>query len=164
MNNKFIWGAIAVVFIVAVIALFTGNKVVNVPVLSGTTNYDTISATGLQIGTGCADGFGSCKGTTITQILKGTCTLLGTAVAQSASTTVPYDCAVTNAVSGDTVLMQFATSTRGSETQTQWVIIGAKASTTAGYVTAEIRNLGADTATLGATGQLASTTSYLIFR
>jgi hypothetical protein len=46
-NNKFIWGAIAVVFIVAVIALFSGGSVStivkNVPFVGGTTNYDSLS-------------------------------------------------------------------------------------------------------------------------
>lgn len=48
-NNKFIWGAIAIVFIVAVIALFTGGSTIvkestnNVPFLGGTTNYDNLT-------------------------------------------------------------------------------------------------------------------------
>src|SRR5437868_3116917 len=51
------------------------------------------------------------SGTAITQILKGTCNLLGMDASATASTTSNYDCAVTGVQSGDVVHVQLSTTT-----------------------------------------------------
>lgn len=76
--------------------------------------------------------FGS-SGSPLTQIIKGTCNLVGGTVAATSS--APADCAVTGVVDGDLVFAQLATSTAGG------AITGARASTTAGYITVRLMNL-----------------------
>src|SRR3989344_6903125 len=104
-------------------------------------------------------------GTSNTLLLKGTCALIDSGESVVASTSVPFDCAVTGSLayaSGDTVYMQFATTSRGSAA-TNWTIVGAKASSTAGYITAMVRNNTGGDAVVSATG-IASTTNYIIIR
>ena len=110
------------------------------------------------------------SGSALTTIIKGACTSWnGTGLnsmdgSQAASTTEAYDCAVTGAVSGDVVIAQLSTSTPITSTagSAYWNIIGAKASTTAGYITVLLYNNG-PTAVPSALG-VGSSTSYIIIR
>ncbi len=132
--------------------------------VTGVTTLVNASTTRVSIGS---------SGTTVSQLIKGNCTsftantlALGDGIAHAASTTKAYDCAVTGVVSGDTVFAQFATTTSQSAgslfTQAVWSIVGAKASTTSGYITLLVWNNGpsAVPSTLG----VGSSTNYLIIR
>ncbi len=136
----------------------------------------TLTVTGVSTLTGASTLTGGItvgsSGTAVTQLIKGSCTTWNGGIAAGingmdgnhpASTTEAYDCAVTGAVSGDLVFAQFATSTfNGSAGQTTWLIAGAKASSTSGYITVLITNYG-PAAVPSVTG-VGSSTSYLIIR
>ena len=155
MDKSFLVALVAVV--IALGAWFAPGQEVT---LGGPTNYDTVEATGLAIGSGCANANDTCTGTVMTQILSGTGILIGPSyVSLVASTTLPFDIAVSGVVSGDRVLAQFATS---SANGAGWDIVGASASTTSGFVTVRIVNNTGTTATIPAS--VASTTQYLIIR
>lgn len=108
------------------------------------------------------------NGTKITKFITGSCTSFtantvgnGDGITQAASTTKNYDCAVTGVVSGDKVFAQFATSTPG--TVNGWSIVGAKASTTSGYITLLISNLTGASRVPSGSG-VGSSTSYWIVK
>lgn len=70
--------------------------------VSSLTTLTNASSTLLSVGT-------SSKGTTMSQILKGTCNLSTTVARTALSTsTLPFQCAVTNAASGDQVFVSLA--------------------------------------------------------
>lgn len=98
------------------------------------------------------------NGSAITELKATTCALIGTDGSQAASTSVPYDCAVTGIASGDVVLAQIATSTDFAGPVFGWDIIAAKASTTAGYVTVLLANKTGAAATPSISG-VGSTTN-----
>lgn len=97
------------------------------------------------------------SGTQLTQVLTATCSLIGNA-SVTASTTAAFDCAVAGAVSGDKVFAQAATS---SPSYMGFLITGASASTTSGFVTLKIFN---GNATAVVPNSIASSTSLLIVR
>lgn len=99
------------------------------------------------------------SGTKITQILKGTGALIGVGANLAATTSIAFDIAVTGVVKGDTVFAQFATSTGAVA---GWLVTGASASTTSGYITVDVVNNTGTTAYPPAS--VASTTQYLIIR
>lgn len=100
-------------------------------------------------------------GTAIGNYQFGSCTLIGTDVSQAASTTVPYDCAVTGATSASIVFGLISTSTsRATGGVQSWIISGAKASTTAGYVTFMLTNNGS--AVAPSVTSVGSSTSYIL--
>lgn len=106
-------------------------------------------------------------GSPLTAFLKGTCTLgtLGAAsidASHAASTTKSYDCPVTGARSGDTVIAQIATSSSNTLTN-GWVVVGARASSTNDYISVTISNLTGAAAVPSAT-RVGSSTSYIILR
>lgn len=105
---------------------------------------------GLQIGQ---------RGSDIKNVNAGKCTLIGLTANIAASTTVPFDCAVTGALTGDTVIGMFATS---SPNGAGWEIVGASASTTAGYLTFRITN--GTGASAYPPASIASTTQYIDLR
>lgn len=138
--------------------------------LGGTTNYDSLELSETLTVTGATTLSASLKvgtsGTTMSQILSGTCTLgtLGPAsidASHAASTTKVYDCPVTGVVSGDNVIASFSTST--ATIVNGWSIQGAKASSTAGYIEVLISNLTGTARVPSATG-VGSSTSYIIIR
>lgn len=132
--------------------------------LTGLTTLVNASTTRVSIGS---------SGTTMNQVIHGTCTSFtantvgtGDGITQAASTTKSYDCAVTGVVSGDVVFAQFATSTPGIAgsqfTQNSWSIVGAKASSTSGYISLLIKNDGP--AGVPSASGVGSSTNYLIIR
>lgn len=110
---------------------------------------------------GISIGLPSDTPTNVALIKAGTCTLIGTDVSQTATTSVPYDCAIAGIVSGDIVMLQISTSTR--MISGGWVIGAAKASTTAGYATAVLTNLTGGNAS-PSTASVGSSTSYELLR
>lgn len=86
----------------------------------------------------------------------------------SASSTAVFDLAVPGMVSGDLpTSVAFSTSTAPSPewgaTSPKWLIIGQKASTTAGYITVLVLNQTGGSASLSASG-IASTTIYTVVK
>ncbi len=136
--------------------------------VSGATTLVAVTTSGLITSSGTLK-VGS-SGTTLTQIIKGTCTSFNGAGlnsidgSQPATSTRPYDCAVTGVVAGDVVIAQFATSTASQANgNIPWQITGAKASTTAGFITVLIFNpLG--TAVVPSSIGIGSSTAYIIIR
>lgn len=152
---------IAIALIAGVLgAFFSGLVGGKSTVFGGTSNYDTLSASGLVIGSGCNQFGATCAGTTIAQILKGTGSLImPTYTSLAASTTLAADIAVSGVQSGDEVIAQFATSTA---TGAGWEVVGASASSTSGFITLRVINNTGTAATIPAS--IASTTQYLIIR
>ncbi len=113
----------------------------------------TASSTGLMVG-------GGGGGTAITRILHGTCNLTSYAVLQATSTGW-HDCAVSGkgVSTSDGVLMQL---TNNGTTSMPFVITAARASTTVGYIGAELLNLSG----AGTSSYSLATTSvrYWIFK
>ncbi len=141
----------------------TGNSTLTGTLaVTAKTTLVNASTTRVSIGT---------NGTSMNQVIHGSCTLIGGGASptppsgidasQTASTTAPYDCAVTGVVSGDIVLAQFSTST--PMYVSGWVIEGAKASTTAGYITVLVANLTGIARVPSASG-VGSSTAYIIIR
>lgn len=145
--KKNLVGLVAIVIAICLpLYLMSGQK------LGGATNYDELDATAIKIG-------GS-SGSRVGPVISNTCELIGTHVTQAGSSTLPYDCAVTGVVSGDYVLAQLATST-AFKTLNGWEIVGAKASTTSGFITVLLSNLTGGSADPSATS-VASSTQYLV--
>jgi hypothetical protein len=99
-------GYIALILsIIACVAILLGGFSHKTASVGGTTNYDTIGATGLQIGVGCNNSLGTCQGTTLSQVISGTCnpTFYGTSLA--ATSTGVFACASTNVLAGDKVFV-----------------------------------------------------------
>lgn len=127
-------GVIATVaLVIALVGVFTpvGQSVVSK--LGGVTNYDEVDATAIKIG--------GTNGTRIGPIISGTCTGIIANTSITASTTKAFDCAVTGVVSGDYVFWQPASTTPAGN-NLGFVVTGASASTTSGYVTLLIANFG----------------------
>lgn len=105
------------------------------------------------------------SGSQVTQLSKGTCNLIGMDASQAATSTKPYDCAVTGVVSTDIVvgMMLSTTSPNGGSTIAGWNVRSAHASTTANFVTVDITNFTGAAATPSASG-VGSSTQYLILR
>ncbi|MEK7596494.1 MAG: hypothetical protein AAB450_00015, partial [Patescibacteria group bacterium] len=130
----------------------TGNSYVGGRATTTASTGAITTEGGITVGTG---------GTAITRIYKGTCNLTGMNISQAATTTQVYFCAVTGVVSTDTVFVTLATST--PQFTNGWVLAGAKASTTAGYVDVLISNLTGTDRIPSVTG-VGSSTQYLIIR
>ena len=110
------------------------------------------------------------SGTGINRLIAGNCTLIspsGAGATIAASTTKAFDCAVTNASPNDNVIAQVATSTAGNIMNGAggfvFTVVGAKASSTAGYITLVILNLSGIAAQPSMIGY-GSTTAYWLFR
>lgn len=162
IKNNIIGLVALVVAILALLVYFTlpASDISKLGGLNGPTNYSTISAAGIQIGAGCDNEFGTCTGTKVSQLEKGTCALLGANTAQGATTTAPYDCAVAGVLPGDTIMAQAATTSANG-----WIIVGANASSTPGYITFDLFNgSGASRAPSAGGNQVGSSTQYLILR
>lgn len=120
----------------------------------GTTNYDALQVSKLTVG---ASGVG------MGQFSPTTCNLIGTDASQAASSSKAYDCAVTGITSGDPVIALIATSTTANAATGAaslcpgWQIVGAKASTTAGYATVILANNSCGAAVPSATSVGSST-------
>lgn len=122
--------------------------------LGGVTNYDEVDATAIKIG--------GTNGSRIGPVISGTCNLLGMDASATATTSSPYDCAVTGVVSGDTVIATLGTtSLTANLVKNGWFIVGAKASSTSGFITIQIANYTGGAAT-PSTQQVGSSTNYLV--
>lgn len=149
MKNKII-----AVIVVAVILIGCGFFLKSDKGVGGTSNFDTVSVSGLQVGT-------TTSATTFAGFQASTCDLIGSGVSQTASTTAVYDCLASGVVPGDKVVAQLASSTVA--VGLGWSIVGAKASSTAGYITVILANLTGATKVPAATS-VGSSTAYYAWR
>jgi hypothetical protein len=139
-----------VVLLVAGLTLFGGQH------LGGAGAYEALQTrygNGLYVGQ---------TGTLVSGINWKSCSLIASSFTVAASTTVPMDCAITGAVSTDFVMAQFGTTTVPGATTGGWRIVGASASSTAGYDTIQLRNDTGTSAVIPA--QIASSTNVLNIR
>lgn len=97
------------------------------------------------------------SGTAVPKIIEGTCSLIASSFTVAATSTVPMDCVVTGAVSGDVVFAQFATSTSPGN---GWAIDQVSASSTSGFITARVTNNTGASAIIPAS--IASSTEFLV--
>lgn len=105
------------------------------------------------------------SGTAIGDAIYGTCALTVPPWANiPATTSKPFDCAVTGVVSTAVVIAQIATTTASPYTTFGgWSIEGADASSTAGFITVVLRN-GTGAVSNPSQFSFASTTAYQIFQ
>jgi hypothetical protein len=153
MTKNIVIGVLAVLTLLFGFLYVTQQSVPFGAVPTGTVHYqgETFQG-GLQIGQ---------RGTFVTNMLKGTCSLIAPSFSVVASTSVAMDCAVTGVQAGDTVFAMLASST-ATAIGPGWEITGVSASTTSGFITIALTNGTGGTAVIPAS--LASTTRYLILR
>lgn len=109
MIDKIIKYAGVVALIAIILLLVLGVSKGNAPLAGGTTNYDTVEATGLAIGSGCADSNSACTGALYTQTYSGTCTLVSDS-SIAATSTGSGTCAISGLLAGDKVYIGIATT------------------------------------------------------
>lgn len=166
MTNLKLWIAMVVVAIIAITAHLHATPSPQAS-LGASCQTTTCLENGLWLTSGSLTVGAS--GSDIGQILEGTCALIvpsGAGATITASTSAPFDCAVTGAQSGDNVIMTIATSTVSGKYGTQlgqFMIVGAKASSTSGFITAMVYNATGGNASPSTYGY-ASTTTYIITR
>lgn len=149
MTKNIVIGVLAVTTLL--FGFFAFIKPVVFGAASGTQHYQEEGFQGgLQIGQ---------RGSDIKNANIGKCPLIGVNAAVAPSTTVAYDCAVTGAVRGDTVMGMFATSTGAGQ---GWEIVAASASTTANFLTFLVTN--GTGASAYPPASIASSTQYFDFR
>lgn len=151
-SQGLLWLALIAVGLIAITALFfAASKPVASPSYGGVTNYDEVDATAIKIG-------GS-TGTRVGPIIVGAGSLISANYSSlAASTSLAADIAVPGVVSGDYVFAQFATSTAVSA---GWLVTGASASSTSGFITVRYVNNTGAVATIPAS--IASTTQYQVY-
>lgn len=158
LKNIITAGVTALVVALVVVVLVGGNQSVH---LGGVTNYDTLSITGLTLGTQSTT---TAASPVQTKMYGTSCTLIGTDISHTASTTKPYDCAITGVTSSDKVMAIYASTTPiGAGNTLGWTVMGAKASTTAGYVTILLGNFTGASAAPSVTS-VGSTTPVFIYQ
>lgn len=156
-DSKFSLGLAVVAIVIAIAAWGLPHGAAG-PTTSGITTGTNFK---YGISVGSAPSLGA-NPTNFSKVLAGTCTLIMGAQTITASTTKPFDCAITGVVSGDIVVnAMWATTTIPSFASNGYAIVGGYSSTTSGYITLLVSNL------TGATGSpslnaLASTTAYTV--
>ncbi len=140
-NLKLIWAGITVAIVIAIGGYFypvvqqlAGSVGSRFPNGLAVGSSASVTQNKLTIGN---------SGTALGNVISTTCNLIGTDASQAASSTLPYDCAVTGVTSSFNAWAQLGTSTPRSGGGSYWEITSAKASTTAGYVTVLLYNGGA---------------------
>ena len=160
MQNKILIG-----IAIALVAFLVGYSIKSSPspLAGGVDAFDVVSANSLRIGSGCGSTQSPCTGTTMSQVMSGTCNLVGMDVSHAATTSKAYDCAITGIVSGDKIFATMATTSAGNTFQ-GWRIAGATASSTSGFATLSIYNGTGAAVTVPSSSQVGSSTQYLIIR
>lgn len=134
---------------------------------SGETNYLNLGMTGLKVGPNCGDSFKSttangCKATA--HFLTATCSMQANLSVTATTTNYEFCTGVTGVTSSDNILATFASSTGVTTLKDNWVIVGAKASTTAGAIDFTVMNLTGTNNVPSAVSQIGSTTNLVIFQ
>ncbi len=162
MNKLYVSLAIVIVFIGGIIGYALHGNGPSFGAAADCQSTTCLSG-GLSITSGLLQSNGTFQvgssGSSLSQVLATTCSLIYTNSSIIASSSTAFDCAVTGVVSTDKVFVQEATSTAAAA---GWAIIGASASTTSGFVTFNIvNNTGA---TNNIPRNIASSTAVLIIR
>lgn len=121
-----------------------GSLVLSVsPTLTGTATLANASTTNTSVSTGFKVG---ANGSDFAEMKMVSCSMLGMDVSHAATSTKPYDCAITGIAANDLVIAQFSTtSPNGGQTNIFWDIRSCHASSTGGFATCDIWNgTGAD--------------------
>lgn len=146
------WVNTGLILLVALLGLVGGNHQ-SVDQRAGSVTTGSAFPHGVSIGLAVN------SPTNVAEIHTGTCALIYTNSSIIASSSTAFDCAVTGIVSTDVVFAQTSTTTAAAA---GWAIVGASASSTAGYITFNIVN------NTGATGNIprniASSTPYLVIK
>jgi len=164
-------GAVALIAMVIAIGGYFYPQIsgsIKVGTVSGETNYSSVGAAGLKLGPNCGDSFSSSGCQKIAQekffgpvTAAASCQLITVGATVAASSTAAFDCPVTGVLSGDAVFAEQSTTTPSGTAQT-WQVLGASASTTAGFVTLTVYNPTSVAATVPL--YIASSTQLLILR
>lgn len=141
--EKIIVGVIA---LIAILALFEPS---HKTLLSGRTNYDTVAASGLVVG----------SGSNLSLVLAGTCSLVSDS-SIAATSTGTGTCATTGSKAGDVVVVSLATTT--TKMAAQYAVVGTVAGTDS--TTVRLLNLTGAAAVPSATDGMGSSTQYWVFR
>lgn len=180
MSNKKLTIGLVIVAVIAIIGVFTPSVQKSVSSNLGRidTAFTNIGGSQLSIGSGCSDSNTSCTGTAINQMNDGTCYIKAYATTIAATTSVGVDCQATAAVSastgsigsplagvqlGDFVQATLSTTTAGTS-YGGLSLLGASASTTAGYIVLRIENLTGTTFTWSTSASATGTASYMTSR
>lgn len=152
MTSKITIGIAGLALVLAVLAFYHTPQATTS--FGGTSNYQTLSATGLQIGTGCDLSSAVCNGTAISAITAGSCTIWANATTITASSTAQVVCqsatngsigAITGLTANSICSLNHASSTN---TVGQGLgVFGVSASSTAGTIVAQVSNLTGGTFT-----------------
>ncbi len=189
MNKKIVYGAIAIAFIVAVLALFglshrSSSPLFGSPSTTITTSLPSLGVFRLAVGPNCGGNSASgCTGTVVNRLNMGFCYIQAYSATISASTTAQVDCQGQAAVAGlltatdtpltgvsygDSVVAELSTSTAsgGASAGASPVfngldLLGSSASTTNGYITLLLFNATGKTYTWPTTGTATGTASYV---
>lgn len=145
-SNLSLWMALIVVGLIAIIGVFSPVGQSAIKSIGGVTNYDELDATAIKIG-------GS-NGSRIGPIIETTCNLQAN-FSITATTTRNVSCPVTGVVSGDNVWVTLPATT---SIASQYVLVGAVASSTSGSVEVSLLNLTGTSATPAATVGFGSST------
>lgn len=125
--------------VLSIVGLVGGKQSVQ---LGGTTNYDTLAVTGLQLGA---------SGTSLTQFLSGSVSCATGASTITAAATSSYQCAATGVQTGDNVFVTLPVTTPVFIS-----LVSARASTTAnGIIELTLKN-ASTTATIAVAGATSS--------
>lgn len=153
MNKIHEWINTGLILLVFISGLVGGNQSVNVGGMSnldGLTIVPVESTDGFKLGT---------NGSTKTKDIIGSGVLIYSNNTVIASTTRVFDIAVTGVVAGDNVSVQLGTT---SAPGLGWVLAGASASSTNGFITVQIGNQTG--ATTSVPPQISSSTFYKVDR
>lgn len=159
LKNVALMFVVALVVVIGYSALVGGNSQ---PVSPAPDTSTGAATPGTRFPHGVTIGLGGSTNspTNLALYESGTCTLQVNA-SIGATSTAPYDCPVTDVVSGDVVTLQLAPTTTIAS---QYVIKSASASTTAGHIHTILLNLTGQAATPAATNGFGSSTVYQIWR
>lgn len=162
-NLQLLWSGVLVAIVIAIGAYFFPQQAQEAVQLAG--SVGTRFPNGLAVGSTASVTQNKLtignSGTALGNVISANCALIGTDVSQAASSTVPYDCAVTNVTSSFRTWAQIATSTP-FKTLGGWDIVASKASTTAGYVTVLLSNNTEAAAVPSVTGVGSSTSVWAV--
>lgn len=148
MDTKLTTSFSVAAFLLSCLAIFIAVQV-HAPAakVGGTTNYDTISVSGFQIGAGCNNGFGVCTGSLVSQANFGQCFIQAASQTIAASSTQTVDCqagtaGINSPLAGITAGggVQVTLGTTSPTLYEGLQIRNASASSTPGYITLNIYN------------------------
>ena len=158
MNKNIVYGAIAITFIVAVLALVVGiGGTAKHNVGAITTNLASLGLADLSVGSGCDSSYSSCTGSDLTKMLTGTCNLFGTSDALVAYTPKVASCLATGVRSGDKIFVSLASTTNAGMVS----VLATAASSSNDYIAVVLDSATTTVTSITAVG---TSTQYWVIR